>query len=191
MIRLQDMRLILLDRNSFMCAEWGRAFADLANVEVVRSELADYLEGHEVECVVSPANSYGLMDGGYDEAISDCLGWGLQKKVQQYIIDHYFGEQPVGSAFILPTGMAGVRLIHAPTMRMPSVIADPQVIYTVTRSTLIVAMQNDVRSILIPAFGGGCGKVPFARIAKEMRSAVNQLLDPPKELNWMYAGRPT
>ena len=58
----------------------------------------------EVECVVSPANSYGLMDGGYDLAISDWFGWEIAEKVQAYILEHYKGEHLLEVALFLIAG---------------------------------------------------------------------------------------
>ena len=56
---------------------------------------------HKVQCVVSPANSYGSMDGGYDAAIIDYFGIQLEKAVQKYILDNFYGEQPVGTSFTI------------------------------------------------------------------------------------------
>ena len=40
------------------------------------------------------------------------------RRVQLHILDQFFGEQPVGTAFILPTDHPDVPfLAHAPTMR--------------------------------------------------------------------------
>lgn len=42
-------------------------------------------------------------------------------------------------------------------MRIPSVIKDPMVIYHCMRTCLMTAMESGIDSIVIPAFGGGCG----------------------------------
>lgn len=44
------------------------------------------------------------MDGGVDAAITQFFGTKLQKKVQQYILENFEGEQPVGTSFIVETG---------------------------------------------------------------------------------------
>ena len=107
----------------------------------------------DVECIVSPANSYGLMDGGYDLAITEWFGEELMRKAQDYILKNYRGEQPLASSFIINTGVNGIKLIHTPSMRIPSVIMDPTIVYHCTRSALLTAMDNDVKSIVLPAFG--------------------------------------
>ena len=54
------------------------------------------------------------------------------------------------------------------------------------RSTLMCAYQNNVQSILIPLFGGGCGEVHPQTIAKMMKLAYDQIHNPPKKLDWDY-----
>ena len=53
------------------------------------------METYDVECVVSPANSYGFMDGGYDLAITNYFGEALMEKVQRLIIKNklYHGRK--------------------------------------------------------------------------------------------------
>ena len=140
-----------------------------------------------VECIVSPANSFGLMDGGYDLAISEWFGPQLQKNVQQYIIDNFWGEQPVGTSFIIDANEKGQKIIHTPSMQTPREIVDPFVVYQCMRTTLMCAYQNNVKSILIPLFGGGCGGVHPQTIAKMMKLAYDQIHNPPDKLDWSYA----
>ncbi|MFL5743547.1 MAG: macro domain-containing protein [Niastella sp.] len=54
--------------------------------------------------MVSPANSFGFMDGGVDYVISERLGWGLEKELQKRIKALPEGELLVGRALILETG---------------------------------------------------------------------------------------
>ncbi|WP_406033625.1 macro domain-containing protein, partial [Treponema saccharophilum] len=143
----------------------------------------------DVECVVSPANSYGLMDGGYDAAITAYFGDALIPHVQEYIRTHFFCEQPVGTSFLIDIPGSAKKLIHTPTMRVPSVIREPLVVYQCTRTTLISAMQNDIKSLVIPAFGGSCGNVPPQKIALLMRGAFDQLWTMPSSMDWNYANR--
>ena len=68
-------------------------------------------------------------------------------------------------------------LIHTPTMRIPSPIVDSEIIYTSMRSTLMCALNNNVKTIIIPAFGGSTGMVPFNTIAREMYKAYIQIFN--------------
>ena len=153
----------------------------------VEEDFSSFMRKENVECIVSPANAFGLMDGGYDLAITQWFGPELQKRVQQYIIDNYYGEQPVGTSFIIDANEKGQKLIHTPSMQTPREILDPFVVYQCMRSTLMCAYQNNVKSILIPLFGGGCGGVHPQIIAKMMKLAYDQIQNPPKKLDWDYA----
>ncbi|MBO4251857.1 MAG: macro domain-containing protein [Clostridia bacterium] len=139
---------------------------------------------HNVECVVSPANAFGLMDGGYDAAITEYFGDQLQQRVQKYIIDHYYGEQPVGSSFIIDAGKDGKKLIHTPTMRVPSKILDNSVVYQCMRTTLMTAIENGVKSIVIPVFGGLTGEVDDITAAKLLWLGYYRIMHPNKKIDW-------
>ena len=72
-------------------------------------------------------------------------------------------------------------------MRTPEVIKDSRIIYQCMRTTLIEAKRQEIKSIVIPAFGGLTGKVPCDEIAKMMFLAYRQISNRPDELNWGYA----
>ena len=58
------------------------------------------------------------MTAGIDAAVVRFFGEPLMQRVQHRIMDEFFGEQPVGTAFVLSTGHPAVPfLAHAPTMR--------------------------------------------------------------------------
>lgn len=191
-MKLEDMIIYLLDINAKMTDEWDSLFIDFKNVNVVNKDFETFMMNSKVECVVSPANSFGLMDGGYDLAITNWFGSQLQKRVQRYIIDNFYGEQPVGSSFIINASnenINGSYLIHTPSMRYPQVIIDNKIVYYCMRSTLIEALNHNIKSIVISAFGGSCGKIEVGIIANMMFKAYTQILNPPKELNWKYVNR--
>ena len=51
------------------------------------------------DAIVSPANSFGVMDGGIDEVYRRCFGQQVQTAVQQAILEQFRGELPVSNAF--------------------------------------------------------------------------------------------
>jgi len=168
------MKIILLDRKRQMCEAWNKYFKGFSDVEVVYDNI-EYYDISNIDCLVSPANSYGIMNGGYDLALTRMFGNNLQLKVQNYIIDNLYGEQPVGSSIIVDIPNTYKKLIHTPTMRIPSPIVDSEIVYTSMRSTLICALNNNIKSIIIPAFGGDTGMLPLNIIAKEMFKAYIQI----------------
>lgn len=186
------MQIYLLDFNEKMVDAWKKhfhpIFDDVAPVKFVQSDFCTFMEKHEsdIDAVVSPANAYGLMDGGYDAAITEYFGKELQLSVQDKIIEEYFGEQPVGTSISIKIPNSDVLLIHTPTMRTPSAIKDPTIIYQCMRTTLIEAIKNKCESVVIPAFGGQTGRLNADVIAKMMYLAYLQICDnyEKREINW-------
>ncbi|MBO7448743.1 MAG: macro domain-containing protein [Clostridiales bacterium] len=181
------MHIYLIDNNINTVNAWSQYFSDNPDFTIFHGGFDFFMQTHKVDCIVSPTNSYGLMDGGYDLAITEWFGRDLMSHVQSYILEHFRGEQPVGSSVFIDTGT--IKLIHTPTMRIPSRIKDPMVVYTCMRTCLILALEKKISSILIPAFGGGCGAVPSETIANMMSLAYNQVMNPPSEITWNYAER--
>jgi O-acetyl-ADP-ribose deacetylase (regulator of RNase III) len=73
---------------------------DLPNViEVAHRSIVD----RPADAVVSPANSFGFMDGGVDWAYLQFFGEELQTRVQMVIRLQKFQELPVGGAVVVPT----------------------------------------------------------------------------------------
>ena len=195
MIKYEDVKIYLCDYNPAMCEAWKAALNETIyfheNIEVFQGSFHDFMKTHsEVEGIVSPANSYGLMDGGYDAAIAEWFGAETVEAVQAAVIKECFGEQPVGSCLIVPvpTSVAcGQFILHTPTMRVPSIIEDPEVVYHCTRSCIMEALKAELNTIVIPAFGGCCGKVNPKMIADYMERAFYSFSNVPNELNWRWA----
>lgn len=154
------------------------------DVILVNESFENFIKNTKVQCVVSPANSFGIMDGGYDLALTKWYGKQLQERVQKYITENYYGEQPVASSFIIDAGKEGQYLIHTPTMRTPEKIIDTRVIYQSMRTTLMIAKQNKIESILIPMFGGFTGCVNPQVVAEMMYQGYNQIMNPSKKISW-------
>lgn len=180
------MKITLLSRDMKMVKEWNKYFSE-AKVDIVCEDFEEFMSKNKVDCVVSPANSFGLMDGGYDAAITEWFGDKLQYDVQEYIKRNFLGEQPVGSSFIIETPDENIKLIHTPTMRIPEKILDEAIIYHCMRSCLITAIQNKTEHILIPAFGALTGGVKCDKVAEMMWLAYKQIYSENKEITWEYA----
>lgn len=176
MTNINNMTIHLVEAREHKYVAMYEEFGEYENVKVWHDDIEHFFNEHkEVDCLVSPANAFGLMTGGYDAALSSILGWDFQKKVQQYIADRFFGEQGVGTSFFIQTDIPGLGLIHTPTMRYPSVILDDMIVYYCMRSTLICAMENDVTNVVIPVFGGATGRVDVKVAAVRMREAYDQI----------------
>ena len=78
-----NMKVYLLDINKDIVNAFKKEFASTEEVEVVLDDFAHFMDTHkDIECIVSPANSFGIMNGGYDLAITNYFGEALQKRVQ-------------------------------------------------------------------------------------------------------------
>ncbi|XQP55520.1 MAG: macro domain-containing protein [Mycoplasmoidaceae bacterium] len=169
------MTIYLLDKEPVVTTAWQQYFQNEKDVKIITGDFKSFMDKYKVDCVVSPGNSKGIMNGGYDYAISDYFGWELTKKVQAYIVKNYKGIQQVGSAFIIDIPGSKIKLIHSPTMISPSIIKNTKVVKDCMYSTLKVAMDNKIKSIVIPAFGGATGRVAPYELAKLMYEAYNQI----------------
>jgi hypothetical protein len=108
------MKIFLAALDEPLASAWQRHCGSLPNVTVHCGSILDL----SVDAVVSPANSFGFMDGGVDHLYSQHFGWGLQKQLQEQIRAHHHGELLVGAAEIVETqNLAIPFLIAAPTMR--------------------------------------------------------------------------
>lgn len=191
--KLKDMDIRIVEIEQDVAQAISNSFLDVANVKVVHADLHQELRDRRIDAVVAPGNSYGIMDGTFDLRITEWFGWGstLHERLKCRIVCEYLGEIPVGHSVLVQTGTHPRQLIYTPTMRYPKEIIDPEIIYHCTRSALLCAIENNLTRIILPAFGGGAGRVSGDEIGYQMRKAYEQLLHPPADpenLNWDYVG---
>jgi O-acetyl-ADP-ribose deacetylase (regulator of RNase III) len=185
------MKLILVDMNAGVCAAWQEYFKTLPEVEIIN----DYFENlPQYDCMVSAANSFGLMDGGVDAAITRFFGEGVMRPVQERIITEYLGEQPVGTCTLVETGNANHPWVaHAPTMRIPMEIAHTDNVYLAMWAVLRAVHHHNqvadqkINVIACPGLGTFTGKVPYREAARQMSLAYKNYLNPPTYITWQYA----
>src|SRR5690242_11523848 len=106
----------LRDRNPAVVSAWRQRFAGCADVAVSEGDIF----AEPADAIVSPANSFGFMDGGIDLVYSRRFGWALEERPRTLLRANHDGELPVGQAVIVETGdPAFPLLVSAPTMRVP------------------------------------------------------------------------
>ena len=182
------MKLILVDPNLDMCEAWMEYFDGLPDVEIQNT----YFEKiEEYDCMVSAANSFGLMDGGVDLAITNYFGEQLMERVQKRIISEFLGEQPVGTSIIVGTNhKEHPFLAHTPTMRVPMNISHTDNVYLAMWAMLVAVHNHNqmaeqrIESVVCPGLGTGYGRVPFKEAARQMAIAYKHYLNPPQYINW-------
>ena len=189
---MNDLHLILVDPKPALCRAFQKAFHRLPNVEVVQG----YFERLPAfDCMVSAANSFGLMDGGVDAAIINFFGDQLMTRVQQRILDIYLGEQPIGTSLIVETQHQKYPFIaHTPTMRVPISIAETENAYVAMWAMLLAVRQHNQTStppihvIACPGLGTATGRMLFDEAARQMALAYAHFLNPPTTITWGFAG---
>jgi O-acetyl-ADP-ribose deacetylase (regulator of RNase III) len=185
------MKLILADFNAPLCQQFEAAFKDLPNVEIFNGS---FERVPEFDCMVSAANSFGLMDGGVDLAIIKFFGAQLEQCVQRHILENYLGEQNVGTSFIVETGHPRHPFVaHTPTMRVPMDIAHTDNVYRAMWAMLLAvhhhnqSAERKINSVVCPGLGTGTGNVPFKEAARQMAHAYRNYVHPPTSITWDYA----
>lgn len=196
------MKIILAAVESDLAEAWERHCGDLPQVSVHRGSILDLA----VDAVVSPANSFGFMDGGIDRRYSEHFGWGVQDRLQELIRSRHHGELLIGAAEIVDTGHPRIPfVIAAPTMRVPMVLSDGVNPYLAARAVLLLVrhgvipsgvlageqVSSAVTSIAFPGLGTGVGRVSPEVCARQVRAALDDVLykEPARPRTWSEAQR--
>lgn len=158
---------------------WEEICGDLPFVELYRGSILDI----KCEAVVSPANSFGFMDGGVDRVYTKHFGDKVMKDLQRKIRENRGGELLIGQSESVQTGNQNIPwLIAAPTMRVPMILGPESVNpYLATRAALKEATWLGLSSVAFPGMGTGVGRVDNRVCAKQVRAAIEHvLLEPPQ-----------
>jgi len=178
------MEIILADLQPQVIEAWQQTFQEYSNVETFHGSIFDV----HCDAIVSPANSFGYMDGGIDMAISRHFGWHVQERVQKVIKLQHHGELLVGTAVIAATDDSKIPyVIAAPTMRVPMILERTSInVYLATRAVLLLvkfgvmadgsAISDVVQRVAISGMGTGVGQFPAKICAKQMKQAVDDVV---------------
>jgi len=173
------MKIVLVDISKPMVEAWREVWADVVgttpDVEIVINQGSIF----ETPCdaIVSPANSFGFMNGGIDYFLSEELGWHVMERVQEKIRGEFDSELLVGQSLIVPTDHADFPyLISAPTMRVPMALMTNTVmsanVYLAAKAIFIALKKNpQIQSVAIPGLGTGVGAVTPFECATKMKKA--------------------
>jgi len=185
------MRFIVGTRSKDTADEIRWAARDTPDLEVY---LGSFESLPSFDCVATAGNSFGLMDAGMDLAILKFFGCELQDKIQARIIEEFYGEQPVGTAFIVETGRLDHPYVaHVPTMRVPMNISGTDHVYLATWATLIAVGRHNrvanrrIETLVCPAFGAGTGGVTGVEVGFQMKLAWQHFKKPPAAINPSFA----
>lgn len=182
------MLLLLVDPKKDLCDAWEKAFRDLPNVEIIQGRFESL---PEFDCIITAANSFGLMDGGVDLAIVNFFGQTVMQTVQEAILQDYLGEQPIGTCLIVNTNHPRHPFVaHTPTMRVPMPIAHTDQVYLAMWAALLAVHRHNqtaartIHRLACPGLGTTTGRMPYSEAAEQMAMAYQNFLNPPQSLNW-------
>ncbi|KAL7895557.1 hypothetical protein HDV63DRAFT_406487 [Trichoderma sp. SZMC 28014] len=157
----------------------------------------------QFDLIVSPANSYGRLDGGFDDAISRSFSprddyLALTRAVQARLYDDWRGFAPPGTCTLLripdefhqrSRNAWGTKyLALCPLMRVPSSVEwDREVVYECTWSLLCAIdkhnrahereHEHEIRSLLMVPMATGVGGVSPAKWAGQTVLALKHFVD--------------
>lgn len=169
------LKIYLRDINYKVFDAWKIAFNDCEEVNVSHGIICDI----NADAVVSPANSFGFMDGGIDLFYRNFFGTALENSVREHINNNFYGELIVGQATIVPIGHEIYRyLIVAPTMRVPENVANTVNAYLAFRAALLAVKhfnngEQKIKSLLCPGLCTTTGRMDANVCARQMRAAYD------------------
>jgi O-acetyl-ADP-ribose deacetylase (regulator of RNase III) len=170
------MKIILCGLEARLVDAWRNFFGEEKDVVIMEGDITTVT----CDAVVSPANSFGFMDGGLDYALSERFGWDLEKQLQKIIKELPEGELLVGQALVLETGDKAVPLlISAPTMRVPTNFnIDSSVNAYLAMKAILIKAKNDERisSVAIPGLCTGVGRMQPMIAARQMFQAYKEII---------------
>ena len=148
------------------------------NINNITYEVKNIEDCDSADCIVSPGNSFGHMDGGIDAILSKILSNKIGKRVRRKIQKEYFGEQPIGTCLLIKTKNDKYPfLAHAPTMVIPKNVEGTLHAYYAFKAVLSEIIkynrnhQKKIESILTTTFCTGCGDMSIKKSLQQMRYA--------------------
>ena len=169
-------QIILCDLDETLCEAWRQKFRHPR----VRIEHNDFFE-IDADAYVAPANSHGIMDGGFDRLLRLRFP-GIEVRVQR-AIDGLGGMLPVGETVIVETDDADVPfVVCAPTMVSPTDIRGTRNVYEAMAAILRGVQEfneeadQPIEILAIPGLGTGVGRLSPFTAASQMSEAFFDFL---------------
>ncbi|KAF4978807.1 hypothetical protein FZEAL_4874 [Fusarium zealandicum] len=190
--------------DAFEAARTSRKLPSSVSIQIHNCALSRLPQSVQFDIIVSPANSYGRLDGAFDDAISRALSprddyLALTHVAQAALYEQWRGFAPPGSCTLVripeefdarSRNVWGTRRVAlCPTMRMPADVRwDREVVYECVWS-LLCAIDNHnrevragkakerIRSILMTPLATGVGKVSAEKWATQAVLAMKHFVE--------------
>jgi O-acetyl-ADP-ribose deacetylase (regulator of RNase III) len=182
---MNNVEFILCDPKIDMCNEWDRAIRESkiesGNFKIYNGKLQTC--PYKFDCIVSPANSFGKMDGAFDLAISTMFSpRDIDKSinhVQNFLYKKFNGYQIIGTSIVIPMQKFNINckwLLHVPTMKQPcNMFWYKDIVYNCMFSLLNSIHQHNmqypdhkIQTVFLTGLATGIGRIPTAVAASQM-----------------------
>lgn len=174
---------------------WG-ATPGTVDIEVRQQDIRQVIGDNY--CYVSPANSYLYFDGGVDYYYGQMFPK-LQADAQEAVKKYRYQDQrdqyylPLGSAMLVPVVHKKPQyqanfVVACPTMTLPQDIRGTRLPYWAFYAGLVTVQKYNtvvrrgrvhglgpIKTLVCPAFGTGCGNIPYQESAQQMKQAYQDL----------------
>lgn len=169
-LSLDDLiEVSVIDLDSFVVSAYANAFSSHKNFKFK----VDHIFANGPGTLVSPANSYGIMDGGIDKDYLEYFGIPISLRIEDYIENFHAGKLEIGDSQIVPTrDEIYPYIVFAPTIERPGELASSESVYSASKAIfqdiLIhnyrlndVSSSNlaSIKTILMPGLGTGFGNL--------------------------------
>ena len=121
-MHLANIWLTIIDRNRDVFRALENKFNDQFNVTVLRGDISQI---PNVDCLVVPGNSFGIMNYGVEKTIRLLVN-DATPRIRTIINSIHYGEQPVGTCILVEEFLNPKYkfIAHVPTMSYPGDVSN-------------------------------------------------------------------
>lgn len=187
-LTLEETVFFIIDEDPYVVGSYTNVLGkDLKNFKFKIGNI--FHENNGV--IVSPANSYGNMDGGFDKDILDFFGYRIQANLESYIDNFHAKKLEIGESQIVPTRNGRFPyIIFSPTIEKPGDLATENSVYLSAKAIFNEILhfnnltQNNnfvpISKVLMPGLGTGYGNldpISSANMVKKAYFDIKNLYD--------------
>jgi len=145
------------------------------DVEIIYGDLFVELKKDNYDLIITPGNSFGIMDGGFDAEVNEYFNGKIERTLTKYL---KYEELHVGKSVTI-TDNNNVDVLYAPTMRTPGKLHYGSInVYIAFYEAIKAALNQNYKNVIVPAFGIGFGSMHPKVAAVQMYMALKLYEEP-------------
>lgn len=178
-----SLQFIFFDRDLNKIQKYTNVLRNIPGTNFIHDDLENLLNKNSlINCIVSPANSYGFMNGGIDRDINTIMD-NIEVDVKQRIEE--VGNYDRSGRKFLPIGKCEVIqknnkiLFVAPTMVMPGYLINENeknifhAFYAILQKANNIVKQHNINLVIAcPCLGTGVGNMDPTKSAIQVKQAI-------------------